>query len=204
MTAMPRRPTPPDRTDPGARPALGLDSQMFAVASGEMFHEPLTAFYTALRLFAPAAVLVLSHVTGEDARRGLAARPFGEAFAFNAPRLIWEAKRDQDVPDATAITFPCRKANNLARRPEPFGLLFMPGEGRITVSLFDLREAAPQTLAAAPLPYRLGVALAAGPQTLADLAAALQAKPDSVRKALQRLREKGKVVMDGDLYRGNP
>lgn len=192
-----------------ARRGIGfvvIDSMMFAVSAGEgaAYHEPITAFYNSLRLLSPAAILVLSHVTGEDARRGGAARPFGGAFAFNGPRLIWEAKRDLDIPDATAIAFTCRKANNLARRPDPFGLLFAPGDGRMTVSPFDLREAAPQTLAAAPLPYRLGVALAAGPQTLADLAATLQAKPDSVRKALQRLREKGKVVMDGELYRVNP
>lgn len=35
------------------------------------------------------------------------------AFAFDGPRLIWEAKRDQDVTDATAIAFTCRKHKNL-------------------------------------------------------------------------------------------
>lgn len=180
-----------------------IDSMMFAVSNGEgaAYHEPITAFYNALRLFAPAATLVLSHVTGEDARRGGAARPFGGAFAFNGPRLIWEAKRDPDITDAVAIAFTCRKANNLARRPDPFGLLFKPGDSTITVYPFDLTEAAPQTVAGAPLPYRICVSLSAAPQTLSDIADTLQAKPESVRKALQRLRAAGKVALDGDLYR---
>src|SRR4029450_8893533 len=118
-----------------------------AGADGAAFHEPITAFYNALRLFAPAAVLVLNHVTNADARTGGPARPFGGAFAFNGPRLIWEANRDRDITDATAIAFTCTKANNLPRRPDPFGLRFQPGEGTITVLPFDLQEAAPQTTA---------------------------------------------------------
>jgi len=87
--------------------ALVVDSKMFAVAGGDgaAFHEPITAFYNALRLFAPAASLVLNHITNADARAGGSARPFGGAFAFNGPRLIWEAKRDREITDATAIAF---------------------------------------------------------------------------------------------------
>src|SRR5262249_20126674 len=92
-----------------ARRGVGLgiiDSKMFAVGTVEgAFHEPLTAFYTALRLFPPAAALVINHITNDAAKGGGMARPFGGAFAFNGPRLIWEAKRDPGVPDATAIAF---------------------------------------------------------------------------------------------------
>lgn len=182
-----------------ARRGIGfvvIDSMMFAVSSGEgaAYHEPITAFYTALRLFAPAAPLVLSHVTGEDARRGGAARPFGGAFAFNSPRLIWEAKRDPDVTDATAIAFTCRKANNLARRPDPFGFLFKPEDGTITVYPFDLAEAAPQAVAGAGLAYRIRLALAAEDLTTVELAEHLGADEKSVRRTLERLRKKGTVV----------
>jgi hypothetical protein len=189
-----------------ARRGIGfvvIDSKMFAVAGGDgaAFHEPITAFYNALRLFAPAAVLVLNHITNADARTGGPARPFGGAFAFNGPRLIWKATRDRDVTDATAIAFTCEKANNLPRKPDPFGLRFVPGASAITVYPFDLTDATPETLAAAPLPYRVRTALGAGPQTLAGLAQTLDAKPESVRKALQRLRESGKATLDGDHYR---
>lgn len=180
-----------------------IDSKMFAVAGGDgaAFHEPITAFYNALRLFAPAASLVLNHITGADARGGGPARPFGGAFAFNGPRLIWEAKRDPDVTDATAIAFTCRKANNLARKPEPFGLRFQPGDGTITVYPFDLTEAAPQTVAGASLPYRVRLALAQGERTYAELAETLETTENKVRVAVNRLGDKVVRVGDSPPYR---
>jgi hypothetical protein len=182
-----------------ARRAVGLvvvDSQVFALAMGDgaAFHEPTTRFYAALRLFAPAAALVLNHVTNADARTGTAPRPFGGAFAFNAPRLVWEAKRDKDVEDATALAFACRKANNFARRPDPFGLRFEEGPDRITVRTWDLREATPSTTASASIPYRIRLALGAGALTVAALAERLDHQEDTVRRTVQRLRERGTVI----------
>jgi hypothetical protein len=174
-----------------------IDSKMFAVAGGDgaAFHEPITSFYNSLRLFAPAATLVLNHVTNDAARNGGPARPFGGAFAFNGPRLIWEAKRDQDVEDATAIVFTCRKANNLPRKPEPFGLRFQPGDGTITVYPMDLADASPQTVAGASLPYRLRLALASnGEMTTPEIAQALGVADNAVRTTLGRLKVKGAVV----------
>ena len=173
---------------------------MFAVASGDgaAFHEPITNFYNALALFAPAASLVLNHVTNADAKHGTPARPFGGAFAFNGPRLIWEAKRDKDVTDATAIAFTCTKANNLPRKPEPFGLRFVPGDGTITVYPFDLAEAAPQTVVGAGLPYRVRLALATGSRTIAELAEHLTVPEEIVGRVVRRLASKHAVVKDGD------
>jgi hypothetical protein len=174
-----------------------IDSKMFAVAGGEgaAFHEPIVGFYNALRLFAPAASLVLNHITNNDARSGTPARPFGGAFAFNGPRLIWEARRDHDLDDATAIVFTCKKANNLPRKPDPFRLLFSPREDAITVSAFDLADAAPQTVAGTGLVHRLKLALARGPRTVEALAQELEAKENSIRKTLQRCRRKGFLIV---------
>jgi hypothetical protein len=179
---------------------LVIDSKMFAVASGDgaAFHEPITAFYNALRLFAPAASLVLNHITNDAAKGGGPARPFGGSFAFNGPRLIWEAKRDPNITDATAIALTCRKSNNLARRPEPLGLRFQPGNGTITVYPFDLAEASPETTARAPLPWRIRAALKRGNRTAAALAEELDAALESVKKALQRGRDKQFVLLEGN------
>lgn len=176
-----------------------IDSMMFAVAGGDgaAFHEPITGFYNALRLFAPAASLVLSHVTGADARGGGPARPFGGAFAFNGPRLIWEAKRDPDITDATAIAFTCRKANNLPRKPEPFGLRFVPGDGTITVYPLDLTETSPTVVAGASLPYRVRLALAQQDMTTPEIAETLGVKDNVARAVLARLKKKGEVVERG-------
>jgi AAA domain len=171
-----------------------VDSKMYALGRGE-FHETVPAFYSALRLFAPAATLIINHITGEDARTGRAARPFGGAFAFNGPRLVWEARRDKDITDATAIAFTCIKANNLPRRPDPFGLRFKPGEDTITISPLDMREASPQTTASATLPYRARLALASeGPMTTPAIAKTLGISEASTRTVLRRLEKKGQVV----------
>jgi hypothetical protein len=186
-----------------ARHRVGLvviDSQMFAVAAsdGAPVHEPLTTFYTALRLLGPVASLIVSHVTGADARSGGPARPYGGAFAFNGPRLVWEARRDPEVTDATAIAFACRKANNLPQRPEPFGLRFVPTAGAITVYPLDLAEAAPQTLAGTTLTYRLHLALANGPLGAPELAEAVGSAEPTVAALLRRLRQRGLVVRRDD------
>jgi AAA domain len=182
-----------------ARRRIGLiviDSMIFASGGGGEgggFHEPVVAFYNALRSLGPAASLVLSHITNESAKNGTPARPFGGAFAFNAPRLIWELRRDRDVDDATAIVFTCRKANNLARKPEPFGLRFQPGHGTITIYPFDLADAAPQTVAGASIKFRVKVALARGPKLSATLAEELDLDPESVSRKLRDLRKDGQV-----------
>jgi hypothetical protein len=181
--------------------AVVIDSKMFAVAGGDgaAFHEPITAFYNALRLFAPAASFVLNHITNADARAGGAARPFGGAFAFNGPRLIWEAKRDKDVTDATAIAFTCIKANNLPRRPDPFGLRFQPGEGIITIHPFDLTTAAPQIVAGASITFRIRLALARGLNNPEAIAQELGKDVQTIKRLLRRLREQGKAkdALDG-------
>jgi hypothetical protein len=175
-----------------ARHGVGLvivDSKMFAVSGGDgaAFHEPITAFYNALRVF-PIASLVLNHITNDAAKYGGPARPFGGAFAFNGPRLSWEARRDHDVEDATAIVFTCRKANNLPRKPGPFGLRFQPGHDTITIYPFDLGEAAPQAVAGLSLARRLTITLTRGPRTVDALAEELEASEATIRKTLNRHR----------------
>src|SRR5262249_45449119 len=137
-------------------------SQQFAIANSDSgtFHEGAIQFFGALRLFAPAAVLVVNHVTNADARSGSPGRPFGGAFSFNGPRIVWTALRDRDVDDATAVSYMCIKANNLPRKPDPFGLRFQPGEGTITCFPFNLAETAPRFTAGASLLWRCRTALA--------------------------------------------
>ncbi len=177
-----------------ARRRIGIviiDSMVLALAGGDgaAFHEPVTAFYNALRLFAPAASLVLNHVPNEAARHGGLARPFGGAFAFNVPRLIWEARRDRTVDDATVIVFTCQKANNLVRRPAPFALRFQPGDGCTTVYPFDVGEAGPQAVAGMTITQQLRAALARGPMTVEALAETMDRSESTIRKELNRRRD---------------
>lgn len=174
-----------------------VDSMVFAMAGGDgaLLHEPVTQFFNALRLFAPAASLVLNHLTNADAKHGGPARPYGGAFAYNGPRLIWEAKRDHEDSEATAITFVCRKANNLPRKPEPFGLRFVPGAETIMVFPLDLTEAAPQTIAGASMSYHVRLALARGvedPQVIVKDLAEIGKTPtvETVQRLIRLERQK--------------
>jgi len=175
---------------------VGIDSTVFALAGGDgaAFHEPMTGLFNALRLFAPAASLVLNHVTNDAAKTGSPARPFGGAFAFNGPRLIWEARRDHEDEEATSLVLTCRKANNLPRKPPPFGLRFVPGDGAITIYPLDLAEAAPQATRSVSLPRRILFALGRGATTTAELAVSLEASEDSVGRVVRRLAASGQVV----------
>ena len=150
-----------------------------------------------VRVDRPAATLVISHVTGADARSGGPARPYGGAFAFNGPRLIWEARRDPDVDGATAIAFTCRKANNLAQRPEPFGLRFQPGEGTITIYPLDLSDAPTRVVAGASLSYHVRLTLARGVEDPEQIVKELReigklTSVDTVKRLLRRERERSK------------
>jgi AAA domain len=175
-----------------------IDSKMFAVAAGEGggFHEPIVAFYSAVRLLGPIACLVVNHITNADARSGAAARPFGGAFAHNSPRLIWEARRDQEVEDSTDIVFTCTKANNLPRKPPPFGLRFTPGEEAITIYPLDLAQAAPDATRSLSLPKRIDLALLPPPGHLSipELADQLEAKEESVARVVRRQAAAGHLV----------
>jgi hypothetical protein len=55
-----------------------------------------------------------------------------------AASRVYVTEKDKFVSDATAIRFTCTKANNLPRKPAPFGLRFVPDVSAITVEKFDV------------------------------------------------------------------
>lgn len=176
-----------------------FDSMVFALGSGDGgFHEPITAFYNALRLFDRMAVVVMNHVTNSDARAGGAARPYGGMFAFAGPRLVWEAKRDREATDGAVVTFTNTKANSHPKQFDPFGLRFVHGPDAITIYPADLRESA-HALPAASMSYHVRLALARGvddPEAIVhDLAAiGKRASVDSIKRLirLERQRTRGR------------
>jgi hypothetical protein len=119
-----------------------VDSMIFALGGeGKQFHETVPAFFNATRLFAPAATLIISHVTKADTRGDGPGSPFGGAFAYNGPRLVWGAMRDKDRMDATWVQYICTKANDMAK-PAPFGLHFWNPSGQPDVFCVERWELA--------------------------------------------------------------
>jgi hypothetical protein len=108
--------------------------------------------------------------------------------------MIWEAKRDWEIEDGTAIVFTCRKANNLAKKPGAFGLQFTPAAPpSIQVRPLDLTTVQPVTLAGASLSTRV-IAMLSEPLSVEALVEALRAKPDTIARTLRRLKEKRRVA----------
>jgi hypothetical protein len=181
-----------------------IDSMMYALGGGDDRNggmvDQVIKFFNACRLFAPAARLVLNHITAQEAAGKVGtARPFGGAFAHNGPRLTWRATRDQNSTDA-AITFVCTKGNNLDRVPEPFGLQYSPGDGgAILVEALRLSDVAPETIEGASTPTRIQIALREmEPQTEDALVVVTGAKKPTVNRNLTRLTREGKLIRSDD------
>lgn len=177
---------------------------MYALGGGDERNgglvDQVIRFFNACRLFAPAARLVLNHITAQEAAGKVGtARPFGGAFAHNGPRLTWRATRDPNSTDA-AVTFVCTKGNNLERVPEPFGLQYTPGEGGvILVANLSLSDASPETIEGATTPMKIQIALRdTEPQTEEALVVATGAKKGTVNRTLTRLTREGKLIRSDD------
>jgi AAA domain-containing protein len=139
---------------------------------------------------------VARHVIAHVAKTGLDVRGtghvYGSVFNENIPRNVYEIRRAADpVEDELVLAVYHNKANESRRRP-PFGLRFIlspeevpPAEKIITVSACPLGET-PDLLARAPLSQQLKAALSNGAKTFPALAVELDAKEDTLDKALRR------------------
>ncbi len=151
----------------------------------------------ALRLFAPAARLVLAHVSKHDADRREGARPFGSVFVWNLSRSVWEIRRDPEPAEPGLTMALHHRKCNVGPRHAPLGLRFVFGPDTITPYPIDL-AAAPQLTRGVSLAWRIRTTLAGGRMTVAALAETLEAEPETVARTLRRLRHEGKVVDLGD------
>ena len=167
-----------------------LDSQTVALggADSAAFHDSVPRFYRGVHLLGPdVAVLALNHLTNADARTGTPGRPFGGTYAYAAPRLIWEARREVEHDAGLAMMLTNRKANNWPRKFPPFGLEFTEtATGTIRVGPWDLADASPGTLASTSLRYQLRRVLARGPKDVKTLAGVLERSESTLRKVLDR------------------
>jgi hypothetical protein len=149
--------------------------------------------FTALRSFGPVTRQVIAHVSkaGADQRTG-PTRPFGSVFVQNLARNVWEVRKADDDSEHLVLGLYHRKFNS-GRRLPPFGLRIETDAATTTLHAHDMgRE--PDLVARASLTQRLLTALRPGAFTTAELTASVGGPELSVRRALERLREKGHVV----------
>ncbi len=176
---------------------LIVDSALFALADDPVKAEPVGRLFNAFNALG-RSVLLIAHTDKAESDK----MPYGSVFWHNAPRATWYVKAgDTDIGAAERhVGFYCRKMNN-APRPRPFGAVFTFDDeadrtGPIAVSPFDLRDDDEQA-SRLSLVDRISGAIRRGPLTFNALAETLDAKRDTIEKAVRR-RSDMFVMVDSD------
>jgi hypothetical protein len=156
-----------------------------------------------LRSFGTVTRLVIAHVSKASAeqQRG-AARPYGSVFVQNLARSVWEIRRSEDDgSDNLVVALYHRKANR-GRLHAPIGLRYLFEPDSITIRNADLRDS-DELLARASLSQRIRAILAGGAKTTVEVATAIDADEESVKRTLRRMASNGKAVRlpDGGIVR---
>jgi hypothetical protein len=150
--------------------------------------------FNALRSFGAVTRLLIAHVShASAAQRTGPSKPFGSIFNFNLARNMWEVRRAEDPGPGTLVQGLYHRKFNAGERQPPFGLRFTFSEGSITLHAHDMGQE-PDLVARASVPQRLLPALRLGAFTTAELSAQVGATAMTVRRALERFREKGLIV----------
>lgn len=170
-----------------------IDSFGPAASPGGDFTETGLRTMNAIREFAPATRLLVTHVPGYDARNGDSkSRPIGSVYVRNLARMSWFLKRSEEDNEVLAVVHD--KANRGRPRPS-FGLRFRYSEGGET-----LRISAENLADYGDLEKKMSVAqrvrahlLRNGVTTVEEIARALDAKPKTVSNAVKTLEKKGEA-----------
>jgi len=166
---------------------LICDSVGFACKGAPESAEAANDYFRAVRALQVGS-LHLAHITKGNEESGADQRPFGSIFWHNGARATWFLKRADDTLDGDTLEIALiqRKVNVGRRRPGALGLRFRFLERWISVDRFEV--ASHQELGAKlPLWQRMRAELTHGALDLKELADRLEAKPDSVRKAVHRM-----------------
>ncbi len=125
---------------------------------------------------------VIAHSRREDGDQ----QPFGSVFWFNSFRACWNLKRASTSPDGETVTlgaFP--RKFNLGAHPLAVGIQVQFDGDRVTFTGTDV-AGIDELAGSVPLWQRMRDRLRSGPCTIPDLADALDAKPEAIKKAAQR------------------
>lgn len=162
---------------------LVLDSIAVGCAGAPESAEVAADFMRALRQVGVGA-LCLAHVSkAEDGDK----KPFGSGFWHNLARATWHIRRSEPTADERLVELCVTpRKNNLGPVGSPFAFRVTFDEGRTsfrTIDAASVEDFAPRL----PLWQRIRATLRKeGPLTLAALADELDAKVDSIEKAVKR------------------
>jgi hypothetical protein len=162
---------------------IGIDS-IGAACEGKLADDDVARAYNRALDHLPPS-LAAAHVPKNGDKDSEAVKPFGSAFFSNYTRMSWKLKKQVGAsPDLVTVMYTPGKQND-GQRVRPVALEFDFAPDRIGV-----RNVEPATVdgfaQSLPLNVRLSHLLKAGPMTIAAIARELDAKPDSIQKALNR------------------
>jgi hypothetical protein len=169
---------------------LVYDSGGFGTAGPPESAEHALAFFRATRQIG-VGCHILAHINRSDNGDQ---KPFGSSFWHNSARATWFAKQAAASPDGQCLTVGLfNRKTNLTRRHPAIGFQFDFSDDRTAVTrvnLADVEDLAGQL----PLWQRIAHLIKAGggsPRTIAELAEKLDAKVDSVKRAVSPTRARG-------------
>jgi hypothetical protein len=177
---------------------LVVDSVALACDGPPEAAEVAVRFFGAVRELGLGALLI-AHVN----RSGDTDRPFGSAFWHNGARLTWYAKLEADIGGSLTVGL-FNKKSNIGPRVAPLGYRITWGDG-IAIDRTDIGDI-PDLSRHVSLRYRVELEVRAGALTIAEIAARLDEKVDSVKKALDRDQQSKqprfvRVAGDDGVYR---
>ena len=163
---------------------VGLDSISAAVDGKLADDDVARAFNRALDGLPPS--LSTAHIPKSNGENPQAdSKAFGSAFFHNFARATWSLKKDVGAnPDLVTVVLTPQKAND-GDRQRPAALEFEFAGERVYVRNIDVEDVASHA-DSLPLHMRIARLMGAGPITIDAVAQALDAKPNSINKAIKR------------------
>ncbi len=159
-----------------------LDSIGYGTAGAPESAEAALDYFRAWRQLRVGGLL-LAHVT--KAENG-DQRPFGSTFWHNSARSTWNLKLASTSPDGQTLHLAAfHRKSNLGRLRPPVGLRLEFQEDRVHVVNVDAASI-DEVAASLPMHVRLRGVLKTGARTIGELAEELDAKQETVKKALGR------------------
>lgn len=162
---------------------VGIDSVSAAVDGKLADDDVARAYNRALDKLPPS--LAAAHIPKSSLDPAAESKAFGSAFFHNFARCTWSLKKQVGANDdiVTVVLSP-QKQNDGARR-KPVALEFSFATDTIEVRPVDAARVEAYT-GSLPLKEQITRMLSNGAMTIAALATSLDAKPDSIAKALKR------------------
>lgn len=182
---------------------LVCDSVGMATVGAPDTSDAAVSYFRALRQLGVRGSLGIAHVT--KAGDASDQRPFGSVYWHHLARMTWFVKREASAPERPRVRLVNRKTNLTPILPD-IRLQFDFSESRIVVSPYTAdAEAAEPLDTEMSIPQRIITLLRASkqPMTVAAIAEALNAKPDTVARVIRRNKSFVKLPMvDGRLRFG--